>query len=103
MYLENIDWDKKEFNNKQLEAMIAASCLRFLFDIEDLAFILGLSKEISKKYKPTMKLSLQYSTEILNELATKLKNNEINKNDSKKIREIINEAQEVITGRGLID
>lgn len=99
MYLQSINWNKKEFNDKQLESMIAASSLRFLAGIEKLPFVLELSKEISKQYRATMKLSLQYSTEILNDLSGKIQQKEIQLNDISKIMDIVDEAQEVITGR----
>lgn len=99
MYLHSIDWNKKEFNDKQLEAMLAASCLRFLAGIEELPFVLELSREISRQYRATMNLSMQYSTEVLNDLYEKMQQKEIQLNDAKKIMEIIDEAQEVLTGR----
>ena len=97
-YLQSLNWNTTMFTNQKLEAILAASCLRFLEDLEEITFVLRLAKEISAKYGNSAKLSLHYSTEIINGLAIKLKTNEIKSSDSKRIKDIVNEAQEVITG-----
>lgn len=99
IYLQNVEWNKKVFEDNQLEAMMAAGCLRFLAGMEELPFVLGLSKEISGRYASTKMLSMRRGTEILNDLYEKIQQKEIQSDDIKKIMGIIGEAQEAITGR----
>ena len=94
-YLKSIGWDIYTFSNARLESILTASCLRYLAGLTDIDFVIELSKEIYKKYKKSLKLSLIYSTEILTNLSDKL-DSTTNQNT---INELVNDAQEVITGR----
>ena len=98
-YLYRIHWEAIKCTNIKLETMLAASCLRFLEGLTDIDFVIGLSKEIHRKYRKTMKLSLWYSTEILNDVSEKLRNKSILLTDTDTINELVNDAQEVITKR----
>lgn len=102
-YLQSIGWETNRFTNARLECMLAASCLLYLGGREDLSFVLELAQEIRRKYRKTLKLSLWYSTDILDGLAIQLKDNSISPTDTKKIHELVNEAQKLITKRSYLD
>ncbi len=97
-YLQNLQWDQNHFTNKHLASILGASCLRYLGGLEDLSFALELSQKISRRYKGTLKLSLIYATEMLNDLSDKLQMKEMQLTDTQKIMGIVDDAQEVITG-----
>lgn len=99
MYLEFMEWDTKHFTNEKLEAMLAASCLRFLEGLTDISFVIGLSEEILKKQKDAMNIPLHYATEILHDLSEKLQSHSIAFTDKHTIENYVDDAQEVITSR----
>lgn len=98
-YLHRMQWETTKYTNIKLETMLAASCIRFLAGRTDIEFVIGLAKEIQRKYKKTMKLSLWYSYEILSDLSEKLKSKRILLTDRDTINELVNDAQEMITKR----
>ncbi|HSW88973.1 MAG TPA: hypothetical protein VLG12_07455 [Candidatus Saccharimonadales bacterium] len=98
-YLSFMGWDSHEFTNEKLEAMLAASCLRFLEGLTELSFVIGLSEHILKKRKTDMNVPLHYATEILHNLSEKLQNHNIDNTDKHAIESYIDDAQEVITSR----
>jgi hypothetical protein len=98
-YLYRIHWETSICTNAKLKMMLAASCLRFLEGLTDIDFVLGLAKEIRRKYKTTMKLPLWYSTDILDSVAEKLRSKSMLPTDTDTINELVNDAQEVITKR----
>lgn len=99
MYLEFMEWDTKHFPNEKLEAMLAASCLRFLEGLTDISFVIGLSEEILKKQKDALNIPLHYATEILHDLSEKLQSHSISLTDKHAIENYVDDAQEVITSR----
>ena len=98
-YLNFMGWDTQEFTNEKLEAMLAASCLRFLEGLTELSFVIGLSEHILKKRKMNMNLPLHDATEILHNLSEKLQDHTIAITDKHTIEASIDNAQEVITSR----
>jgi hypothetical protein len=70
-YLTGIHWYDSEFPTRQIEMMLAASCLRFLEGLTTLEFVLGLSDAIGEKQGIEMTVSLTYAQEILQGLAEK--------------------------------
>lgn len=99
MYLDFMGWETHEFSNEKLEAMLAASCLRYLEGLTDITFVIGLSEHILKKRKNELNLSLHYATEILHDLSEKLHNHSLTLTDKHTIENYIDDAQEVITSR----
>src|SRR6266581_8395573 len=99
IYLYRINWNEKQFTNDRLEIMLAASCLRYLGNLEDISFILGLSKTIREKYQEISSLPLHHAISILHDLTDELHNNTLLSTDTEIIRKNINNAQEVITRR----
>lgn len=98
-YLDRIHWETAKYTNTKLETILTAGCLRFLAGMTDIEFVTGLAREIHKKYKRTMKLSLWYSTEILENISDQIARGE--HFDIKTLHELVNDAQEMITKRRL--
>ncbi|HSW88681.1 MAG TPA: hypothetical protein VLG12_05980 [Candidatus Saccharimonadales bacterium] len=90
-YLQSLNWETTKLSNAKLESMLAAGCIRYLAGLTNIDFVVELSKAIHQRYKTTMKLSLWYSTEILNHLPKT--------DDVQTINELVNDAQEFITKR----
>jgi hypothetical protein len=98
-YLNFMGWDTQVFTEEKLEAMLAASCLRFLEGLTELSFVIGLSEHILQKRKANMNPHLHTATEILHNLSEKLQNHTIAITDKHTIEASIDNAQEVITSR----
>lgn len=98
-YLNFMGWDTQVFSDEKLEAMLAASCLRFLEGLTELSFVIGLSEHILQKRKTDMNSHLHSATEIIHNLSKKLQNHTIATTDKHTINVSIDNAQEVITSR----
>src|SRR5712691_1370205 len=99
VYLESIHWSEEQFSQERLEVMLAAACLRFLGGIENLSFVVGLSKAICKKCKGTMHQPLSRSTYILSELSEKLQGEVSGSSHPETVAGLVNDALEALTGQ----
>ena len=96
VYLDRIEWGKKQFTPDKLEIMLAASCLRFLGGQTDLDFVLELSEKIRRKQQNTMSMPLRHATAILHALTEELDNNTILSTDKDTIEKNLNNVQRLL-------
>lgn len=92
-YLNHIGWQNQQFSQEKLEAMFVAGCLRFLGGVTEFTFIRDLSHEIS--IHPILHEKLKKSTNLIASL-------EKSSNNLSRQKEIINKAQELLTGRSYL-
>jgi hypothetical protein len=103
-YLKQVKGRTVHFTNEAFEGKLVCTMCRYLSGkIADINTILELAEDIRKQQGKMMNSELSSMTTILHHLSQKLQKKEIDINDEKTIRRIINKTQHIVTGKSFLN